>query len=54
METVAEVNVFAEKTGLGTGPMQQLITTLFPRPPHTVYAQKMLSGDYYKAKVLLN
>lgn len=52
MEQVAEVNVFAEKTGLGTGNMEKLLTAMFPRPPHAIYNQKMLSGDYYQGKVL--
>ena len=51
METVAEAHVFAEKTGLGTGHMQNLIATLFPRPPHTIYSAKMVSGDYYQQEV---
>ena len=44
IETVAEAHVFAEKSGLGTQHMQNLILTLFPRPPHAVYARKMMSG----------
>jgi 3-hydroxyisobutyrate dehydrogenase-like beta-hydroxyacid dehydrogenase len=47
MEQVAEVNVFAEKCGLGTSNMQKLIGKMFPHPPHSVYNQRMLSGDYY-------
>ena len=51
METVAEAHVFSEKTGLGTNHMRTLISTLFPRPPHTIYSEKMVSGDYYQKKV---
>lgn len=52
METVAEVNVFAEKCGLGTNNMQKLVSAMFPRPPHAVYNRRMLSGDYYQAEVM--
>ena len=51
IEAIAEVHVFAEKSGLGTEHMTTLIETMFPRPPHTVYSSKMTRGDYYKGKV---
>lgn len=51
METIAEVYVFAEKTGLGTQQMEKLMGTMFPNPPHTVYSAKMLSGDYCRRDV---
>lgn len=51
MEQVAEVNVFAEKCGLGTQNMNKLISQMFPAPPHAIYNQKMLSGDYYQKAV---
>lgn len=50
-EQIAEAHVFAEKSGLGTKHMASLIETMFPRPPHTVYSSKMVSGDYAKGKV---
>ena len=46
IEQIAEAHVFAEKSGLGTKHMASLIETIFPRPPHTVYSSKMVSGDY--------
>jgi 3-hydroxyisobutyrate dehydrogenase-like beta-hydroxyacid dehydrogenase len=52
METVAEVNVFAEKCGLGTNNMQKLMSAMFPNPPHAIYNRRMLSGDYYQAEVM--
>jgi 3-hydroxyisobutyrate dehydrogenase-like beta-hydroxyacid dehydrogenase len=52
METVAEANVFAEKAGVGAENMGKFMDTLFPRPPHTVYNQRMLSGGYHKSQVL--
>ncbi len=44
IEQIAEAHVFAEKSGLGTKHMASLIETIFPRPPHTVYSSKMVSG----------
>lgn len=52
METVAEVNVFAEKCGLGTDNMQKLMSAMFPNPPHAIYNRRMLSGDYYQGEVM--
>lgn len=49
IETLSETHVFAEKSGLGIEHMQNLILTLFPRPPHAVYTRKMTSGDYFSA-----
>lgn len=51
METIAEVYVFAEKTGLGIGNMEKLIAAMFPRPPHLTYSNIMTSGDYYQKEV---
>jgi 3-hydroxyisobutyrate dehydrogenase-like beta-hydroxyacid dehydrogenase len=51
MEAVAEVNVFAEKCGLGTQNMNKLMCQLFPLPPHAIYNQRMLSGDYHQNAV---
>jgi len=51
MEQVAEVNVFAEKTGLGTHNMNKLMSQMFPNPPHAIYNQIMLSGDYHQKVV---
>lgn len=51
METVAEVNVFAEKCGLGTHNMAKLMNQIFPGPPHSIYNQRMLSGEYYRNTV---
>ena len=51
IEQIAEAHVFAEKSGLGTKHMTSLIETMFPRPPHTVYSSKMVSGDYGNGEV---
>lgn len=51
METVAEVNVFAEKSGLGTQNMKKLMDQMFPKPPHSIYNKRMLDGDYYQEPV---
>lgn len=51
METVAEMNVFAEKTGLGTGNIQKLIEG-FPKVAHTVYSNRMINGEYYQGEVI--
>ena len=51
IEQIAEAHVFAEKSGLGTNHMTALIETMFPRPPHTVYSSKMVSGDYANGEV---
>ena len=50
METVAEVTVLAEKTGLGEKFAHELIDA-FPKAASTVYLQKMVSGDYYREQV---
>ena len=39
--------VFAEKSGLGTEHLHQLMEMLFPAP-YAAYSKRMLSGDYYK------
>ena len=46
VEIVAEALVFAEKSGLGTGPMSQFIELMFPQSPFSAYAKRMLSGEY--------
>lgn len=53
IEQIAEAHVFAEKSGLGIKHMASLIDTMFPRPPHTVYSSKMISGDYAKGEVCI-
>lgn len=53
IEQIAEAHVFAEKSGLGTKHMASLVETMFPRPPHTVYSSKMVSGDYAKGEVCI-
>jgi hypothetical protein len=50
METVAEGHVMAEKTGLGHGPLQQMIKAIFPSPC-AIYSDRMVSGGYYKDAV---
>jgi 3-hydroxyisobutyrate dehydrogenase-like beta-hydroxyacid dehydrogenase len=51
METCAEINVFAEKTGLGVENAQKLIDNFPHAAAHTVYSNKMLNGDYYQKEV---
>ena len=47
VEQIAEGHVLAEKNGLGTGYLHQVIGSLFPGP-YAAYSTRMLSGDYYK------
>ncbi|KAK5998185.1 putative oxidoreductase YfjR-like protein [Cladobotryum mycophilum] len=47
VEQLAEVHVVAEKSGLGTQPVHQLIESLFPGL-YSTYSTRMLSGDYHK------
>ena len=51
METLAEANVLAEKAGVGVANMRKFVDVIFPRPPHAVYNQRMLSGGYFNAQV---
>ena len=51
MEMVAEVNVFAEKSGLGREIAQKLIGT-FPKAAGMIYSERMHSGEYVNGKVL--
>jgi 3-hydroxyisobutyrate dehydrogenase-like beta-hydroxyacid dehydrogenase len=50
METVAEVSVLAEKTGIGSSHIQELISNYYKVGP-PIYAKKMDAGDYYKHEV---
>lgn len=47
VEQLAEVHVLAEKTGLGSQPIHQLVESLFPGP-YTAYSTRMITGDYHK------
>ncbi|PWY66035.1 UDP-Glycosyltransferase/glycogen phosphorylase [Aspergillus sclerotioniger CBS 115572] len=47
VETVAEGLVTAEKCGLGTDVYRQFMQTFFPGP-FALYADRMITGDYYK------
>lgn len=47
IEQLAEAHVVAEKTGLGTDSIHQLVENLFPGP-YAAYSTRMLNGDYYK------
>ncbi|KAM0199602.1 hypothetical protein ACHAPA_006915 [Fusarium lateritium] len=46
-EQLAEAHVVAEKTGLGTEPIHQLVESIFGEP-YASYSKRMLDGDYYK------
>lgn len=47
VESLSEAHVVAEKTGLGSESLHQLISTMFPGP-YTAYSTRMMSGDYHK------
>jgi len=47
VEQLAEGHVLAEKTGLGTAHLHQLMELLFPGP-YAGYSTRMLGGDYYR------
>lgn len=47
VEQLAEAHVLAEKIGLGTDPIHQLVSSLFPGP-YAAYSTRMLTGDYHK------
>ena len=51
METVAELNVFSEKSGLGVQPMRNFLELLLPGSLHLIYWNKMATGAYYKEEV---
>lgn len=46
VEQLAEGHVLAEKTGLGTDPLHQLMQAMFPGP-YAAYSERMVSGQYY-------
>lgn len=50
METVAELMVFGEKTGLGGNNVARLVDG-FPKAAGSIYCQKMLRGDYFRKQV---
>ena len=50
IETVAEMQVLAEKTGLKIETLDYCISTVFGGPYH-IYAKRMSSGEYYKKQV---
>ena len=51
MEACAEVNVFAEKTGLGVENAMKLIDSFPHAVAHSIYSNKMINGGYYKEEV---
>jgi 3-hydroxyisobutyrate dehydrogenase-like beta-hydroxyacid dehydrogenase len=53
IETVAEVNVFAEKCKVGTANMNKLLSAMFPEPPHALYNRQMLTGEYCSGKAIV-
>ena len=50
MEMVAEVNVFAEKVGLGTANAQKLVEA-FPKATSALYSKRMNGGGYHRDEV---
>ncbi|KAJ4165366.1 hypothetical protein LMH87_007000 [Akanthomyces muscarius] len=47
VEQLAEAHVLAEKSGLGTQPIHDLVSALFPGP-YAAYSTRMLTGDYHR------
>ncbi|PHH52547.1 2-hydroxy-3-oxopropionate reductase [Ceratocystis fimbriata CBS 114723] len=47
IEQLAEGLVVAEKSGLGTAPLQEFVNQMFPGP-YAAYAQRMVGGDYHQ------
>ncbi|KAL5614436.1 hypothetical protein BROUX41_004541 [Berkeleyomyces rouxiae] len=47
IEQLAEGLVVAEKSGLGTAPLQEFVNQMFPGP-YAAYAHRMVSGDYHE------
>ncbi len=47
VESLAEANVLAEKSGLGSDNLNKFVEIMFPGP-YTAYLGRMMSGDYYK------
>lgn len=47
VEQISQGLTAAEKTGLGTAPLLSFIEAVFPGP-YVAYANRMLTGDYYK------
>ncbi|KAE8444007.1 hypothetical protein EG329_001136 [Mollisiaceae sp. DMI_Dod_QoI] len=47
VESLSEGHALAEKTGLGSENLHQLVETMFPGP-YAAYSTRMMSGDYYK------
>ena len=50
METVAEGQVLAEKTGLKIGNLHSCLSTVFGGP-YQIYSKCMSSDDYYRNQV---
>lgn len=50
MEMVAEVNVFAEKAGLGPKNGQKLVEA-FPKAASALYSKRMNGGEYHRGEV---
>lgn len=46
VEQLAEAHVVAEKSGLGTRYVHEIVSTLFPGP-YAAYSTRMISGDYH-------
>jgi len=47
VESLSEGHVLAEKSGLGSENLHQLIENMFPGP-YAAYSTRMISGDYHK------
>lgn len=51
VEALSEGHTLAEKSGLGSENLHQLIETMFPGP-YTAYSNRMMSGDYNREEPL--
>lgn len=51
VEALSEGHTLAEKSGLGSENLHQLIETMFPGP-YTAYSTRMMSGDYNREEPL--
>lgn len=54
IQSISEMYVLAERTQLGAHHVQKLINTLIPSSLHTIYAQKLISGDYHATKPMVS
>ncbi|TVY44621.1 putative oxidoreductase [Lachnellula subtilissima] len=54
METVSECHVLAEKSGLRVEIFQDLLQSMFPIGPHSIYSRGLSSGRYFREQPIVN